>query len=142
MGTRYGVKILWPVLLTQHRILRASLGFIDHTNRHQAITYALEAIIEPGLRADFGTQGQAVIDQWHRLNLASSGFFDRLDSRGAIFCAWSKAERRRRFASLLDSYDDMFETNYEFRARHGQKGLISPDELAQWENKDWPDPRW
>ena len=68
--------------------------------------------------------------------------FDRLDSRTAIFCSWTKAERRRRFAPLLASFDRMYESIYAFRAGRGEHGLLSPEELAQWENKEWPDPRW
>lgn len=142
MGTRYGVRILWPVLLVQHRMLRVSLGYLDHAKRHQAITYALEAVIEEGLREDFGSQGQAVIDLWQRLDPVDPAMFDRLDSRTAIFCSWTKAERRRRFVALLASFDRMYESIYTFRAGRGEHGLLSPEELAQWENKEWPDPRW
>jgi hypothetical protein len=39
IGVRYGVEILWPVLLVQQRMLRVSLGYLDHSRRHQAITY-------------------------------------------------------------------------------------------------------
>lgn len=52
------------------------------------------------------------------------------------------AERRRRFAPLLASFDRMYESIYAFRAGRGEHGLLSPEELAQWENKEWPDPRW
>src|SRR3546814_1420059 len=60
--------------------------------------------------------------------------FDRLDSRTAIFCSWTKAERRRRFAPLVASFDRMYESIYAFRAGRGEHGLLSPDELAQWAN--------
>jgi hypothetical protein len=46
IGVRYGVQILWPVLLLQQRLLRQSLAFLSHTAKTQAITYALEAVIE------------------------------------------------------------------------------------------------
>ncbi|MDN7892858.1 hypothetical protein QZM93_30050 [Burkholderia cepacia] len=59
-GVRYGVEILWPVLLVQHRMLRVSLGYLDHSRHHQAITYALEAVIEAGLREDW--TGQPFVD--------------------------------------------------------------------------------
>lgn len=101
MGARYGVKILWPVLLLQQRMLRVLLGYLDHSKRHQAITYALEAVIEEGLQEDFGPDGQTMIDLWQRLDPAHPGAFDKLDSRGAIFCSWTKAERKRCFAALL-----------------------------------------
>ncbi len=39
LGIRYGVKILWPVLLLQQRMLRSSLGYLDHATKTQAIAY-------------------------------------------------------------------------------------------------------
>jgi hypothetical protein len=84
IGVRYGVEILWPVLLVQQRMLRVSLGYLDHSRRHQAITYALEAVIEAGLGEDLGAQGQTMIDRWLRLD-PTPDIFEKLDSRGAIF---------------------------------------------------------
>lgn len=49
MGTRYGVQILWPVLLLQQRTLRVSLGYLDHSKRHQAITYGKRPPTSPSL---------------------------------------------------------------------------------------------
>lgn len=141
MGTRYGVQILWPVLLLQQRMLRVSLGYLDHSKRHQAITYALEAVIEEGLREDFGPEGQSLINLWQRLDPTCRDMFDKLDSRGAIFCAWSKAERKRRLAALLISFDPMYESAHDFREERGEIGLLS-QELKSWENKEWPDPKW
>lgn len=62
-----------------------SLGHIDHSRKHQAITYALEAVIEDGLREDFDPQGSAIVEQWQRLDPVSADMFDKLRSRGAIF---------------------------------------------------------
>lgn len=62
IDVRYGVQILWPVLMLQHRLLRQSLAFLNHTAKTQAITYVLEAVIEDGLRDDFGTQAAHIID--------------------------------------------------------------------------------
>ena len=75
VGVRYGVKILWPVLLLQHRMLRLSLAFLSHTAKTQAIAYALEAIIEEALREDFGAQAERAIGSGSvsiRRNLRSS----------------------------------------------------------------------
>jgi len=44
IGARYGVQILWPVLLLQQRLLRQSLAFLDHTAKTQAIVYALKRL--------------------------------------------------------------------------------------------------
>ena len=100
-GVRYGVRILWPVLLVQQRVLRVSLGFLDHSRRHQAITYALESVIEEALRADFGHDYPAVAEQWMRLDPTHVDLIDKLDARGALFSAWHKRDRKRRFPALL-----------------------------------------
>jgi len=52
IGVRYGVLILWPVLWLQHRLLRRSLAFLDDRAKSQAITYALEVVIDDALRED------------------------------------------------------------------------------------------
>ncbi|GAB6852509.1 DUF6904 family protein [Paraburkholderia kururiensis] len=141
MGVRYGVEILWPVLLVQHRMLRVSLGYLDHSRRHQAITYSLEAVIEAALREDFGAQGQAMVDHWLRID-PTADIFEKLDSRGAMFCSWSKAERAGRLASLLLSFDFMYD-RYSTPANgpHTPES-ISPRELKRWEGVEWPDPNW
>ncbi|MFA1627014.1 hypothetical protein ACDY96_31080 [Rhizobium mongolense] len=100
IGLRYGVKILWPVLLLQHRLLRLSLAFLSHSAKTQSITYALEAIIEEALLEDFGAQAKRAIDLWQRLDPAQPVVFDMLQSRGAIFCSWTKRSERRLFFSF------------------------------------------
>lgn len=142
MGVRYGVKILWPVLLVQQRMLRVSLAYLDHSRRHQAITYALEAVIEEGLLEDFGPEAEKLINWWQRLDPAHPSLLERLDGRGAIFCSWSKTERKRRFAELLASFDPLYESHYAARTGRGEIGLLSPQELDRWQNAEWPDPRW
>lgn len=141
-GSQYGVRILWPVLLLQQRMLRSSLAYVDHTAKSQAITYALEAIIEEALHEDFQAQGKDVIAGWQRIDPAHRGVFDLLQSRGGIFCSWSKAERQRKFLQLLTSFDPLYDSDYPLRRQRGEKDLLSPDELALWTNAEWPDPKW
>lgn len=142
IGVRYGVQILWPVLMLQQRLLRQSLAFLNHTAKTQTIAYALEAVIEDALREDFGAQAGHIIDLWQRLDPAQSEVFDMIDSRGAIFCSWTKAQRKAGFAQLLSSFDPMYDRLYDIRLKNGEKNLISPGEFAAWENAEWPDPRW
>lgn len=142
IGVRYGVQILWPVLMLQQRLLRQSLAFLNHTAKTQTIAYALEAVIEDALREDFGAQAGHIIDLWQRLDPAQPEVFEMIDSRGAIFCSWTKAQRKAGFAQLLSSFDPMYDRLYEIRLKNGEKNLISPGEFAAWENAEWPDPRW
>lgn len=142
IGVRYGVQILWPVLMLQQRLLRQSLAFLNHTAKTQTIAYALEAVIEDALREDFGAQAGHIIDLWQRLDPAQHEVFDMIDSRGAIFCSWTKAQRKAGFAQLLSSFHPMYDRLYDMRLKNGEKNLISPGEFAAWENAEWPDPRW
>lgn len=142
MGTRYGVRILWPVLLLQQRMLRCSLGYLDHAAKTQAIAYALEAIIEEALLEDFQSGGKDAITGWRRVDPAHPEIFGMLQSRGAIFCSWTKAERKHKFLQLLTSFDPLYDSYYTLRLERGEKNLVSPGELALWANSEWPDPRW
>ena len=142
IGVRYGVQILWPVLLLQQRLLRQSLAFLSHTAKTQAITYALEAVIEDALRDDFGAQSENIIGLWQRLDPAQPAVIDMMNSRGGLYCSWTKAQRKAGFAQLLSSFDPMYDRLFAMRLKNGEKNLISPTEFATWENAEWPDPRW
>lgn len=141
-GVRFGVEIIWPALLFQQRMLRGSLSYLEHNRKHQAITYALEAVIEDALKEDFGDDADAVIEIWHRLNPQLREVDEFFDARCAIFCSWTKAERERHFLNLLESFTPMYDSFYPLRVRNGEKGLLSPEELKRWVGVEWPDPDW
>ena len=140
IGTRYGVQILWPVLLVQCRMLRASLAYIETNKWQQAVAYNLEAVIESALKDDFGAQSGALVDRWMQIDPAHPYPEEKLDSRCAIFCSWKKAERRKRFAGLLASLDPMYPFFYQMRVNNGDTSLVSPEELDSWDGVEWPDP--
>lgn len=143
IGPRFGVEILWPVLLWQSRVLRASLGFIDTSKGMQANAYALEAVIEDGLKDDFGADiGEAVISEWEQMNPAHPFAGQALQSRGAVFSSWKKAQRQAGIVGLISSFSPMYSFYYTVRARNGVTGLVSPEEFARWESAQWPDPKW
>ncbi len=142
VGVRYGVEILWPVLLVQSRMLRVSLAFFDSTKRQQAIAYSLESVIEEAIDDDFGPGGSLVRERWDRLDPAHPALEERLDSRGAQFCAWTKAERKAKFAGLLASFDPMYDVLYRHSVERGEVGLVVPAELDALAGTEWPDPRW
>ena len=127
-GPVLGVEILWPTLLVQTRMLRASLGFMDSTKRHQAYTYALEAIIEEGLARDFGTGYDAIHEQYLMLSPEHPFLEEAILSRVELYATWSGAERRRRIVNLLESLDPMYRSWYPHRLANGDTDLLSPDE--------------
>ncbi|MFP1133135.1 DUF6904 family protein [Asticcacaulis sp. W401b] len=140
MGIRYGFKTLWPVILLQHRFLRASLGYFDHGPEHQAMAYALEAVLNDAIREAFKGQADTVIRRWQELDPQSPNVFDKVHSRGALFCAWSRTERQKLLASLLLSFHRHYDEASFRLARKAD--FVSPAEFIQWEVLEWPDPRW
>lgn len=141
-GIRFGVEILWPVLLVQCRMLRASMAFIDTTKWQQAIAYNLEAVIEAALEEDFGSAAENLKQRWMRIDPAHPWAEEKLDSRGAIYSSWTKAERKRHLDGLLASLDPTYPALYEIWIRNGATNLVPPDELERWASADWPDPKW
>lgn len=141
IGVRYGVQILWPVLLMQQRLMRASLAYLDSSALSQAMAYALEAVIEDSLKEDFAANSARIIELWRRLPTDPGGLA-KLDSCSALFCSWSKSERARKFTSLLSSFFSFYEVTYPRRSKDGETDLVDPSELKQWEGLEWPDPKW
>jgi len=141
IGVRYGVNILWPVLLVQQRIMRASLAYIDSSALDQAMTYALESVIEVAIKADFPASSADIIELWKQLPTDLRGVA-KLHSRGGLFCSWSKIERARKFKNLLASFSSAYEFSYAERARNEERDLVDPHEFLQWDGSEWPDPNW
>lgn len=142
IGIRYGVKQLWPVILMQQRMMRTSLGYFDHSKEHQALSYAVEGVLEDAIHENFGANARAIIDRWQWINFANPKLFNLLYGRAGLFCSWTKSERRKRFLNLLESFDLLYETTHRYRFRSGEKGLPSPGEFEIWQGLEWPDPKW
>ncbi len=143
VGPRFGVKILWPVLLWQSRLYRAALGFMDSTKLQQAYAYLLEAVIEAGLREDFGNDaGEAITQEWAHLDASHPDAAHALDSRAAVFCSWTKATRKRNLAGLLASFSPMYPVLRSLNARSDLAALPLPEDFEKWNGVEWPDPKW
>lgn len=142
IGIRFGVEILWPVLLVQCRMLRASMAFMDTTKWQQAIAYNLEAVIEAALEEDFGSAADSLKERWMHIDPAHPWAEEKLHSRGAIYCSWTKAERKKQLDGLLASLSPMYPVLYDIWVRNGATNLVAPAELDRWEGADWPDPKW
>lgn len=141
-NVRYGVEILWPVLLVQTRMLRQSLAYIDNTKWHQAVAYNLEAVVEDALSQDFAAAAHELSELWRRIDSSLPWPEQKLASRGAIFSSWNKADRKKRLPGLLASFDPSYPMFYEQRVRSGETAWLSPNELDAWARAEWVDPKW
>ena len=142
IGVRFGVEILWPVLLVQCRMLRTSLALFDSSKRQQAITYALEDVIEEAIEEVFGSDAKLVLERWYRIDPSHSWPEEKLISRGAQFCKWTGAQRRAKFSGLLASFDPMYPVAYQHMVSNGEVGLVAPEDLDASADEEWQDPNW
>lgn len=98
VGTLCGVEVIWPTLLAQQRLLRLSLAYVDHGKRHQAIAYALEAVVEDGLREAYEDDAQDIL---YQLNCMLPSELDGLLEGGEKFLSWDASQRRRHLIDLF-----------------------------------------
>lgn len=61
-----------------------------------------------------------------------------LSGRCALFCAWSKAERKNGLAGLLASLDHLYPFLYPVWTRNGAKHLVSPDDMPNGKGASGP----
>ena len=142
IGIRYGVEMLWPMLLMQSRMLRASLAYFDSDKQQQSLAYALELVIETAIAQELKSQADIITYRWSRIDPAIPWPEQKINGRSALFCSWSKAERLKKLPDLLASLDPMYTLFYEHAMKNGKPNLLSPAELDEWDGMDWPDPKW
>ena len=137
IGRRFGVRILWPVLICQTSLLRGALAFMPSNRIHQAYAYLLEDIVDGALKADFADNAGEITNAMARLTLLCNSNLKKLDARGAIFCSWTKKERKLRLASLLRSFDPLFGT-LSFQAKEKQ----DLEEIETYAGTEWAEVKW
>jgi hypothetical protein len=139
-GVRYAVEMLWPTMLVQLRIMRASLAFMNSSKQQQGFTYLLEAVAESAISEAFGQKAPDVLDAWQRLDPAHQWLEESFDGRGVQFCRWNSAQRKSGMSGLLTSLDPMYHTLYPMLVERGVKHLVQPDVLDTLAGQPWPDP--
>lgn len=142
IGIRYGVEMLWPMLLMQSRMLRASLAYFDSDKQQQSLAYALELVIETAIAQELKSQADIITYHWNRIDPAIPWAEQKINGRCALFCSWSKAERLKKMPDLLASLDPMHPVFYKHAMKNGRSNLLSPEALDEWDGVEWPDPKW
>lgn len=155
IGVRYGVDIIWPVILLQSRMLRVALGYFDGTKNQQAFAYAIEHLVEMAIKEDFGSINAPILIQfWQHIDPSSTFPDQHIDSRCAMFTRWDKKERYDKLPGLLASLHPMYELLYKnwsnqnekivdlFNRQFSRKNLVSPEEYDTLTAEDWVDFEW
>ena len=142
VGPRMGFEVLWPTIMVQCRQLRDSLAFIDHGKEHQSFAYELEFVVEQALEAEFPENASEIRVQWERLSARHPFVEQNAQTRVAHFAAWTKRDRKNGLAGLLSSLDPMYPALYATGTLDRSMRLVSPEEYAQWNEREFPDPQW
>lgn len=137
--TIWGVEILWPVLIPQVGILRASMAFIPTTRRDQALVYELEAVVESAVKSVMPGEVEEIMALMHRLGMEPAQIERTMDSRCLYFLAQSPKQRMKALPSVLESMTGM----YSFFAGRNPAGAIPIAAFEKYEGKEWPmDIQW
>lgn len=141
IGTRFGVEILWPTLFLYSALLRGSLAFMDSSKQHQAMTYALEYLIENAVKTIFPENSEDILDQWEHINVKHPFALEAINSRGYAFCKMTGAKRKSHLSGIVASLSPTYNIMYEHWCK-SSPNLISPKTYESYSNLEWPDPKW
>lgn len=137
--TIWGVEILWPVLIPQVGMLRASLAFIPNTRRDQALVYELEAVVESAVKSAMPGKVEEIMGLMHSLGMEQAQIKNTIDSRCLFFLAQPPRERMKVLPGVLESMTGM----YSFFAGRNPTGGIPVAAFEKYEGKEWPmDIQW
>lgn len=133
---RFGVEILWPVLLFQARQLRVALAGARSSPSEIALVSALEAAVEVTIESDLGAAGREALAAASQLPvemLEAAG--EPLGSRGGLFCSWTPGERKAGLAELMASFHPAYYSS-------PKSGQLSASSIARWRDREWPEVDW
>lgn len=143
VGIKFGVKVLWPAILIQSRMLRASMAYMPTDRSMQAIAYSLEAVIESAIEADFAADAERIKQLWLAIDPAHPWPEEKFNSRSAHYASLTPTQRKRYIAGLLQSLNAMYPMLYKMMSEDDRSNCVDPAELDAWDSESgWPDPKW
>ena len=139
----YGVEILWPVIVSQVGLLRASMAFIPTTRHAQSIAYELESLIESAAREDLPGREEQIMEQMRRIGEAQTHVEKVIESRCHYFIDFPPKDRLRMLPAVLDSLDPMFEIMGGRRVSADPSAAIPRTTFAKYtDDLEWPEFKW
>lgn len=141
IGVMFGVKMLWPLLLIQVKMLRFKLAFMPSNKRAHAMVFALEDLVESALTNIFPDESGEILRAYERLQLDTEEKIDRVWSRCAQFTQWKRSQRKNGLAELLLSFEFMYDHSiYPRRLEAGMKLPFVLEKMNAMVNEsDWID---
>jgi hypothetical protein len=146
-GSEYsGVKLLWPVYLTQLGLLRWATGFHAMSRLQVADMLRLEGCTEQVLKGYDGRVGEEVWDWVRAFGGLPQGYAQQYIDEVALRFATGGAPGKQRFRLLptllrqLNPISDAYKQFRECLAQRAKEKGCSPAELVCMDA--WPDFKW
>ncbi len=139
----YGVDILWPVLVSQVGLMRASMAFMPTTRQDQSIAYELEWLIESAAREALPGREEQIMELMHRIGEAQSHVEEVIDSRCHYFIDLPPNNRLKMLPKVLESLDPMFEFMGGRSFTAGRTTAIPHAAFEKYtDDLQWPEFKW
>ncbi|MEB8475919.1 DUF6904 family protein (plasmid) [Acidithiobacillus ferriphilus] len=111
---RYGVEILWPVLLAQVGMLRHAMAFMPTNKLDQSIMFELEFIVESAVHETMPRAADELIEQIQHVGSWPHAHIQELiSSRSHYFTLLTPRERLKSLSPIMRTLDPLYENLYE-----------------------------
>ncbi|TSK07841.1 MAG: hypothetical protein FPO08_00565 [Geobacter sp.] len=141
----YGVKLLWPSLIAQVGVLRASMAFTPTTRLDQALIYEVEGIIESAAKEAMPGKEDLILAEMQNLGSSDRHIEKTLSTRLLYFVSLSTKERMVKLPQILASMTSGYYCITQ-AVQRDLPGIIPPREFdvhqPRADNGDWPDFKW
>jgi len=133
------VRALWPLLLFQLKMLRATCAYIATTPSEVLLLDNLESTVFAAIYTAYhNDNAEDLIESWHELGAdpCNDTFDDDALSRSAWFIEAEASRRRETLVHLLESMSALYVYAED------QEGRPRLEEFEPWRNGRWPHTAW
>lgn len=111
---RYGVEILWPILLAQIGLLRSAMAFMSTNKLDQSIMFELEFVVESAVHEAIPAAADQLIEQTQHVGMWPHAHIQELiSSRSHYFTLLTPRERLKSLSPIMRTLDPLYENLYE-----------------------------
>lgn len=142
----FSVDILWPILLVQVGMLRASAAYVATTKAHQAALYRIEACIEEALNAIDANISLKCCDWLHGFSLFPQDYlisFISQQTKVYVFSAKTAKSRIRNLPEIIMNLSPLSPAYRKYEKEFmtiAEQQKCKPNELH--DNSEWPEFKW
>lgn len=138
----YGVRMVWPLILTQISLLRQAMAFMPTTKLQQASVYELEYIVEKGLQEAMGIEADEALSKLDCIHGSYKHIAETYNSRCVYFLKLPPESRLMLLPRIIESFDPMYEYLPQAKGSAFLKAGYLPQSVFALMPKEWPEVEW